>query len=102
MTGGGFPSFLTEDRRLAILRLLESQESYRANESVLCTALDYIGHSVSRDAVKSDLAWLEEQGLISLELVGGMISVATLSQRGVDVAQGRARHPGVKRPSPRG
>jgi len=101
MSGAGFVGFLTEDRRLAILRVLESQEGYRTNESVLHTALDHLGHSVSRDVVRGDLVWLQEQGLLVLELVGGTVTVATASQRGVDVATGRARHPGVKRPSPR-
>lgn len=97
----GFPAFLTEDRRLAILRLLESQEGYRANDSVLHTALDRLGHSVSRDVVRGDLSWLEEQGLLSTELIAGTVLVATATQRGADVATGRTRHPGVKRPSPR-
>lgn len=97
-----FPEFLTEDRRLAVLRLLEGQSGYQANESVIHIALDHLGHNVSRDVVRGDLAWLEEQGLLTTETVLGAVMVATATQRGVDVALGRARHPGVKRPSPRG
>jgi DNA-binding GntR family transcriptional regulator len=49
--------------------------------------------------VKAELAWLEEQGLITNENLKGT-QVATITQRGIDVATGQATHPGVKRPSP--
>lgn len=97
----GFAEFVTEDRRLAILRLLEGQVSYTANESVIDAALERLGHRVPRDVVRSDLAWLAEQGLVSTEMVAGTVMVATATERGADVAKGHARHPGVKRPSPR-
>lgn len=97
-----FAHFLTEDRRLVILRLLKDAPGYTANESVLETALEGMGHIVSRDTVRADLSWLAEQGLIALETVGARIFVATLEKRGEDVALGHATHPGVKRPSPRG
>ncbi len=46
------------------------------------------------------LAWLAEQGLVENDDMGGLV-VATLTQRGADVAQGRVTVPGVKRPTPR-
>ncbi len=39
-------AYLTEDRRLVILRLLEQSGDYRANEYLLRTALESMGHSV--------------------------------------------------------
>jgi hypothetical protein len=51
--------------------------------------------------VRTDIEWLGEQGLVTVELVVS-IRIATLSMRGLDVAEGRAQAPGVKRPSPRG
>lgn len=98
----GFVNFLTEDRRLVILRLLETAPGYRLNESVIETALEGVGHTVSRDTVRGDLAWLGEQGLITVETVAERIMVATITKRGEDVAFGHATHPGVKRPSPKG
>lgn len=98
----GFNRFMTEDRRLVTLRLLCDAPGYTANESVLETALEGMGHIVSRDTVRADLSWLGEQELIALETVGQRIFVATITKRGEDVAQGHATHPGVKRPSPRG
>lgn len=97
-----FKQYMTEDRRLVILRLLKDCGGYAANESVIETALEGMGHIVSRDTVRSDLSWLSEQELTTLETVGTRIFVATLTKRGEDVALGHATHPGVKRPSPRG
>lgn len=92
-----FANFLREDQRLLILRLLAELAAYRANSSVLAMGLSSYGHAISRDQVKTELRWLEEQGLVVLEEVGPVL-VATLTERGGDVATGRARVPGVKRP----
>ena len=45
----GYQDFETEDRRLAELRYLSEQNDYSMNDSVMQTALESIGHSVSRD-----------------------------------------------------
>jgi hypothetical protein len=88
---------LAEDRRLALLRFLDAAPGYSANESLLHAALERIGHAVARDVVRSDAAWLAEQGLVRTEAVGG-ITVVEITGRGQDVAAGRAVVPGVKRP----
>ncbi|WP_167853037.1 MULTISPECIES: ArsR family transcriptional regulator [Vibrio] len=90
---------LQKDRRLVILRVLYESAGYTANDSVLDCGLDAYGHKVSRDIVKAELVWLEEQGLISNEDLKGTF-VSTITQRGIDVATGQATNPGVKRPSP--
>lgn len=90
---------LAADRRLVILKLLEKSAGYKSNPYLLQTALDDFGHMVSIDSVLSDMAWLEEQGLISIEKPGG-VCIGTLTQRGMDVAAGRTTVPGVKRPGP--
>ena len=92
-----FKDFLREDIRLVILRVLEELPMYRANSSTLFLALDQYGHSCSRDTVKTELYWLQEQGLVTLEEVDPVL-VSTLTERGHDVALGRTRVPGVKRP----
>jgi len=92
-----YSDFLRQDIRLVILRLLVEMTAYRANSSVLTMALDNYGHTLSRDQVKTELSWLAEQGALSLEDVGPVV-VATLSERGQDIAAGRARVHGVKRP----
>ncbi len=92
-----YAEFLRQDMRLVILRLLSEMPGYRANSSMLNAALDHYGHTASRDQVKSELAWLAEQGLVKLEDIGAVL-VATLTERGQDVAAGRARVPGINRP----
>lgn len=92
-----YSDYLRHDMRLVILRLLVEMPGYRANSSVLNTALDNFGHTASRDHVKTELHWLAEQGAITLAEVGPVL-VATLTERGQDIAAGRARVPGIKRP----
>ncbi|WP_368565508.1 ArsR family transcriptional regulator [Pseudoxanthomonas sp. UTMC 1351] len=92
-----FAERLLEDRRLVLLRILSEQLGYKANSSVLAVAMDSFGHSVSRDHVRTQLAWLAEQDLVRLDDLGPVL-LATLSERGHDVAQGRVVVPGVARP----
>lgn len=87
----------TEDRRLVILRLLLESGGYTANEYMIKTMLPQLGHHVSSDRVQTDLAWLQEQQLLHVSDVAG-VCIATLTDRGQDVANGAATVPGVKRP----
>lgn len=87
-------SALNEDRRAVILRVL-AEYSSSLNEGVLQDALTAFGHHVSRDLVRTDLHWLAEQSLLTIEQVGTIV-LAKVTQRGEDVASGRARVPGVK------
>lgn len=96
-----YADMITADIRLVILRALEEDAGYDLNESVLHSVLTALGHTVSRDRVRVELAWLAEQGLVTLTDVVG-VQVALLTERGADVATGRAVVPGVKRPRPRG
>lgn len=92
-----YADYLRHDMRLVILRLLVEMPGYRANSSVLNTALDNFGHTASRDQIKTELQWLAEQGAVSLADIGPVL-VATLTERGQDIAAGRTRVPGIKRP----
>ena len=97
MSTKDFAQHLRHDRRLVLLRLLAEMPAYRANSSVLYVALEQFGHACTRDLVKTELLWLEEQELLATEEVGPVL-VATLTERGMDVAKGRAVVPGVARP----
>lgn len=96
-----FEQFEAENRRLCILRLLAEDADYRTNSATIELGLDAFGLAVSRDRLHTDFSWLAEQGLLSLEPMES-VYVVTLTQRGLDVAQGRSVVPGVKRPGPRG
>lgn len=90
----------TKDQRLVILRSLV-EAGYDANESILDDCLALYGHKISRDLVRTHLNWLEEQGLVKIERLDNGFMIATITQRGVDVANGEAVVDGVKRPSPK-
>ncbi|EMK5463012.1 ArsR family transcriptional regulator [Vibrio cholerae] len=92
-----FKELLKEDQRLVILRSLHEMDGMSANESILDSCLDAYGHRVSRDVVRTQMAWLAEQDLISIRELDGF-KIATLTGRGEDVATGQAVVPGVKRP----
>ncbi len=94
-----YADHLAADRRLCILRALADVPEYEANSSVLQMALSDYAHNVSRDLVHTDIAWLVEQGLACSRDIA-TVKVITLTQRGIDVAKGRAVIPGVKRPGP--
>lgn len=94
-----YHDFVTTDRRLVILRTLAEQPDYSANSSVLTGLLDYYAHRVSRDQVDSYIAWLAEQGLVEVEDLK-VVRVVTITNRGLDVAEGRVVVPGVRRPRP--
>lgn len=94
-----FATLLEQDRRLTILLMLVESPDYKANHFLIQAALDGFGHTVSMDRVKADLAWLAEQGLVTIQETAA-VQVPQLTDRGLDVAQGRVQHPGVKRPRP--
>lgn len=95
-----FQTTVTEDRRLSLLLVLRETPGYSANAFLLRDAIDQIyGHSASIDQVRTDVAWLNEQGLVTARTAGDVV-LATLTTRGADVASGRAHAPGVKRPMP--
>ncbi|MGE4298917.1 MAG: ArsR family transcriptional regulator [Desulfovibrionaceae bacterium] len=88
-----------EHLRLCTLRLLEEDGNYTLNESLARDMTRDWGFTPTRDHFRTQLAWLQEQGLVTL---GGEDTcyIVTLTERGLDVAQGNAIVPGVKRRGP--
>ena len=95
-----YSQVVAEDLRLAILQLLAKAPNYAHNEHVLSRALSEVGHAISGDRLRTELAWLAEQQLASVNDVADVVRVAKLTRRGEDVALGLARVPGVARPRP--
>lgn len=85
--------------RITILRLLAGQADYRLNSSLLADGCDAMGIAVTRDGIRTQLAWLAEQGLLTNKDMDRLV-IARLTERGLDVALGKTRVPGVKPPSP--
>lgn len=94
-----YKEIVTADLRLCILRVAGAAPGYEVNANILRMALEENGHRISADMLKSQMAWLEEQGLVSVRAVGS-IHMARLTTRGLDVSKGRANVPGVARPGP--
>lgn len=89
-----------QEARLVLLRVLLEAGGYQANSSILQAALEAFALHLSRDQIHTELSWLAEQGLVDTDKIATVV-IATLTQRGMDVANGRATVPGVKKPSPR-
>lgn len=97
-----YAEHFTKHLRLTILLILTEASGYSANDSIIATAAEGMGLPTTRDRVRTELVWLEEQGLLGLARPAEGVTVATITQRGLDVAGGRAACPGVQRPSPKG
>ena len=90
---------LSRHRRLTILRFLADSPEYTSNVSILEEVCNEFGVTSNRDQVITDLEWLREQGFAAFDGKGDFI-VVTATARGVEVAEGKARHEGVQRPRP--
>lgn len=91
-----FAKFEVSHQRRVVLELLEQDPAYSHNELIIKSALKLLGHSMSTDKLHTELAWLQEQGFITVERIGEL-SVARLTARGQDVATGAAFVPGIAR-----
>lgn len=98
--GKQFAQLWLEDMRLVMLRTLAQTSGYSCNDSILQDVLATFAHKCSRDQVRSALSWLSEQGYLTYEVLETGTYIATITQRGVDVAAGNITVPGVKRPGP--
>lgn len=91
---------MAEHLRCSILRVLEAAPGYSANDSLLHDVVQEFSLLVSRDQVRTELAWLRDQGLVTTEDISGVL-IAKITGAGVDVARGHRIVPGVKRPTPK-
>ena len=83
-----------ELRRLRILQTLYNATEYTADLEMMS---DYL--VVGMMPLIEDAGWMEERGLIELDQVDGVTSLR-LTRLGKDVAMGRERILGVRRPEP--
>lgn len=97
-----YAEHFTKHLRLTILLILTEAAGYSANDSIIHTSADSMGLPATRDRVRTELVWLEEQGLLTIRRPAEGVAVACISERGLDVAGGMANCPGVQRPAPKG
>jgi hypothetical protein len=96
-----YAQIVSEDIRRKVLEVLETDPGFSHNEGIIQQALGFVGHRISSDKLRTELAWLQEQGFINTQDVSGVI-IAKLTARGEDIALSRATAPGVARARPRG
>lgn len=89
-----------EHLRLSILRLLKEAPGRQLNDSLVTTSLHRLGIKATRDQVRTEVHWLESQGTVRQENVGGLV-VVDLTERGAEVAAGLSRIHGIAEPSAR-
>ena len=94
-----FARHAAEDRRRIILLTLADSPGYTCNIYLLQQVLAGHGLSIAADTLQVELATLAEWGLITTESLAS-ITVATINQRGLDVAADRATVPGIARRLP--
>lgn len=90
---------LAEDRRLVILRLLQETSGYKANESILDTAVNAIGHNCTREDIRADLRFLEKADCVSISYYADTVMIAQLLKRGQYVVEGKLNIEGIKSPA---
>lgn len=84
------PTQTPANRRHSLLATLYFEPTGSARVSHLVRQLEVVhGLVVSTDLVRADLSWLHD-----VELVQTLDDVARLTERGRDVATGRAKFPG--------
>ena len=95
-----YSDYLRRHRRLSMLRTLEQAPQYRSNESMITQVLNSMAIATTRDQVRTELLWLEEQGFVTTEDVHGLL-IAEATQAGQEIALGRRTHPDIEKPSAR-
>jgi len=90
-----------EHLRLAMLLLLREAPEFSANASLIGDVLrgQRFRFGCTQSQVRAELDWLADAGLVRVEDLE-RLTVATLTERGSDVALGLATVTGVKRPAP--
>lgn len=89
-----------EDVRFQVLRILRGQPNYTANQEVLLAALREAGHTLNRDQVKIELAWLAGNANALVDNAVSGVHIATLTMEGLEVLEGARIIPGIRRPLP--
>ena len=90
-----YAEHVERDRRLIVLRLLADNNG-AANDRMLQAGLGKWGIRCTIAVVSSSLAWLAQQGFCQVKPVDGSgVTVAEITHRGREVAEGLAETPGI-------
>lgn len=105
MSAASYAHELLADQRLMLLQALGAASGYSLPERALLRFLQSMSAPLSADGLRTQLAWLEEQGLLAIAKVQPLPDAAPewtarINSRGLDVVDGIARTPGIARPRP--
>ena len=93
-----FGRVVIEDQRLRVLQMLAEDVEGAQNADVLRAGLGALGHrGISYRRVRDLLDWLAGQRLVAIEDRGAHV-LASITERGEDVALGGSAVPGVACP----
>ena len=90
-----YAEVLSTHRRRFFLLLLAKLPDGKGNHRVFAEAANQAKITTTEAQVAAEFAWLQEQGLVSTQGKEEEVIVATLSRRGREVADGRARLDGI-------
>lgn len=96
-----YDEFTRKHRRISILHVLAGAEQYKANDSLIFEIVNDFGVTSTVAQIRTELLWLQEQGFVTVREVS-TVMVATMTERGADIEAGRALHPDIRRPKPKG
>ena len=97
-----FQELQTQDHRRSALWFLLYDSDHELSDTMIGQCFEMQRKNISSDALKTQIAWLSEQGLVTVSNIGNISSVA-LTDRGLEVAKGVVSAFGVRdlRPSER-
>lgn len=102
--GNAYPELgdtMRRARRRVILEILSSTPDGQSGELFLEPVLNSRRIRSDRDQVRTELAWLQDQGLVALEEIAGDM-FATILSGGRAIAEAKRVHPDIeKRPDKR-
>lgn len=94
-----YTKMIAEDRRLVLLQALAESADYALRETVLVRLLAGERLAIGTDALRTELRWLADRGLIDIEYHDD-VQAARITVRGLDVANGHTLVEGIARPRP--
>ncbi|QCN98903.1 ArsR family transcriptional regulator (plasmid) [Azospirillum argentinense] len=93
-----FQTHLIEDLRLCVLRVLSEVPGCRANSSIIQTAVNALGHHVTREQVAQQIDYLASLQAVETEMVGPVKVVELRSAGENHLKRLGPPLPGVNRP----
>ncbi len=90
-----FAERFTADLRGAILTLLAAADCECSLAMLRASLATATMHDPAMDQLRMEIQWLADRGLVAQRKIDGVIEGVIVSERGQDVAHGRARVAGV-------